>query len=459
MALATRSRQAPASTRAYQFDLPIQTEGELELFLLLTTGFRIPKVRVCENHCSPWEAFCDAYFCRSGPVSVWKAARAFGGKTFTLGLLSWVEVITQMVDVNVLGGSGEQSTRVHEYTQQFWQHPNAPSHLLLSDPTMKQTRLSNGANIRTLMASQASVRGPHPVKLRCDEVDEMEIEILNAALGQPMSKGEIKAHTVLSSTHQYAMGTMTEVLQRAADNDWPVFQWCFEETSQPHGWLPVHDIELKKQTVPKAVWDNEFCLQDPAPDIRAINTEKVLLAFRRSLGEFAGGNQEYIEIEPPDPEGEYSTGADWARKRDWTIIVTLRTDTHPKRVVAWERSGRMPWPAMIGKLNRRLDRYGGNCEHDATGLGDVVDDYIEHEDKVFPYIIYGTKKRYDLVSNYIGAIERGDIVYPWIRFAEVEHRLSSVDDVYSQHTPDSIVAGALAYDAIDKERWARGPAG
>jgi hypothetical protein len=53
-----------------------------------------------------------------------------------------------------------------------------------------------------------------------------------------------------------------------------------------------------------------------------------------------------------------------------------------------------------------------------------------------------------MLSEYIGAIERGEIVSPFIRFAESEHRLASVDDVYgSGHLPDSISAGALAYQA------------
>ena len=37
-----------------------------------------------------------------------------------------------------------------------------------------------------LTASQKSVRGPHPPSLLLDEIDEMDLEIFDAALGQPM---------------------------------------------------------------------------------------------------------------------------------------------------------------------------------------------------------------------------------------------------------------------------------
>src|SRR3990172_11636587 len=97
----------------YVFELPLRTEAELKLFVQKAFGVSIPDVVVCEGHASPWRAFCDAYFARS-PVSVWKASRAFGGKSFTLALLGLTEACTLKASINILGGSGEQSRRVHK---------------------------------------------------------------------------------------------------------------------------------------------------------------------------------------------------------------------------------------------------------------------------------------------------------------------------------------------------------
>jgi hypothetical protein len=60
-----------------------------------------------------------------------------------------------------------------------------PRQMLIND-SMYETRLTNGAKVRALLASQRSVRGPHPQRLRLDEIDEMDVGILDSAMGQPM---------------------------------------------------------------------------------------------------------------------------------------------------------------------------------------------------------------------------------------------------------------------------------
>ena len=58
------------------------------------------------------------------------------------------------------------------------------------------------------------------------------------------------------------------------------------------------------------------------------------------------------------------------------------------------------------------------------------------------------RARSDLLSNYISAIERGELESPMIEFMYNEHKYASVDDVYgSGHLPDSIAAGALMWSA------------
>jgi len=454
---------------AHDFKLPITNEEYLKKFILLAFGVKVPDVQVCPNHSTPWRAFCDSYFCRS-PVSVWKASRGFGGKSFLLALLGLTEAITLKADVNILGGSGEQANRVHEYMRRFWDYRGAPKNLLASDPSRRETSLTWGNSIRTLMASQASVRGPHPQKLRVDENDEVDIAILDAALGQPMGKSGIEAQTTLSSTHQYADGTMTEVLRRAREKGWAVHEWCWRESLEPHGWLLASEVERKRLEVTAAMWAVEYDLQEPSPESRAIQPQAVAAMFRKELGEYDGYDGEYIEAESPvvvcqkcsheveidnAPEdgccrecngvmeaAKYATGADWARKRDWTVIVTARIDVTPKRIVAFERMNRRPWPAMIGRLDARLQRYpNSRAAHDATGLGDVVSGYLTSGAKG---VVMVGRARSDMLTNYIGSVERGEYVSPLIRFMESEHRYASVDDVYgSGHLPDTIAATAI----------------
>ena len=437
-----------AKVRDWQFDLPLQSEEELKLFVEKAWGVTIPDTQVCENHMTPWRAFADAYFAHA-PITVWKASRGFGGKSFLLALLGLTEAATLKADVNILGGSGEQSANVLEYVQEFWNYESAPMDLLAGD-VKRETRLEWGNTIKALMASQRSVRGPHRPRLRLDEVDEMKLAIFDAAMGQTMAvigddgEIEIPAQTVASSTHQNADGTMTEVLKRAKTKGWPVYEWCYKETSaEPDGWLLRSEIERKRSEVTAAMWQVEYDLQEPSPESRAIQPESVAVMFDEELGDFEGRNGQYIEIEEPQDGARYATGADWARKKDWTVIITLRTDCTPMRVVAFERLGRRPWPMMIGRFAERHKRYGGAAAHDATGLGDVVAGMMEGfaED-----VIMAGRARDDLLSEYIAAIERDEIVAPMIDFMHGEHKYASVDDVYGRgHLPDSIAAGALAY--------------
>jgi hypothetical protein len=435
--------------KRHRFQLPIHNETDLREFVRLAWGVTFPDVQVCESHSTPWRAFADAYFARS-PVSVWKGSRGFGGKSFTLAVLGLTEAVTLKANVNLLGGSGEQSRRVHEHMQALWQSPSAPRQLMGSDPSKLETRLVWGNTIQALMASQASVRGPHPQRLRLDEVDEMDLAILDAAMGQPMSGASgIATQTVMSSTHQYPDGTMTEVLKRAAAKGWPVHEWCWRETSaQPGGWLSTEEIERKRSEVTAAMWQVEYDLQEPSPQSRAIQPEAVRAMFRRELGEFRGADGECIEIEAPVAGALYSSGADWARKQDWTIMLTFRHDCKPARLVAFRRMGRRPWPVMVAAYDELVTRYPGHAADDGTGLGDVVGGYMRCQSE---HVVMVGRSRADMLSNYIAAVERGEIVAPHIEYMESEHRLASVDDVYgSGHLPDSISAAALAWSGLQK---------
>ncbi len=495
--------------------LPIPTnDDELHAAVLHNFGINIPRQKVCAHHVAPFTAFADAFFARH-PLAIWLASRGFGGKSLTLSLLSLAEATFLGSKVNLLGGSGEQSVRVLKYMNgeempgKLWFAPNAPVHLLqggLEKGLLKrETTLVNGGYINALMASSASVRGPHPQRLRMDEIDEMEQNILDSALGQPMSKEGVNgymvdAQVVCSSTHHYANGTMTEMMRRAAENGWPIFEWCYRENLVSNGgWLPDKEVETKKSIILAAMWETEYENQEPNPEGRAIDTEKCKAAFMRDLTlwnvtpelkederypkfEFEGSNGEEIIIEEPYEGGEpipvcgrcsfvyhledkesrycprcdqprpktrggyYSTGTDWAKKKDHTIIKTFRIDVRPVRMVAWKRMGRLPWPVMVKSHEDRVAKYPGAAYHDATGIGDALGDYMIAGSEG---IIMQGRVRYELLQEYILAIESGRVIFPFIRRAFLKHSHASVDDVFRYgekfHVPDEISAGALAW--------------
>lgn len=430
-----------------------QDDDELWHYIRVVWGMTIPRTPVCKHHTSPFRALADAYFGRY-PVTIWKASRGFGGKSTLMGTLSAIEASTLGAQITILGGSASQSQRVHEVTHELWYAPLAPKGLLSSDPTKFTTRLTNGAWITALMASQKSVRGPHPQRLRLDEVDEMDMELFEAAQGQPMDARGLKAQTVISSTHQYPDGTMTALLKRANEKGWPVYEWCWREsmgTAGEQGWLTEEMVERKKMEVSQRMWDIEYDLQEPSFDGRAIETAYVDSAYDPNLGVFVGEPDQHIIYESPQPDGSYITGVDWAKERDWTIIRTFRVDCDPWIEVAFLRTGRKPWPEMVNDLDSRLEAYGGYCIHDSTGIGDVVDDLIQYDRKKVKGVALRGRERETVFTEYIAGIEQFAIRSPRIEYAYNEHKYVTQKDLFGGgHPPDTFIAGALAWSMRKK---------
>ncbi len=438
---------APAVTPGAPSLAPLRTREELLDFARQKFGVTVPDTKCCAGHAPPADAFAASYFADKS-MTIWKASRGLGGKSHLLSLLASVEAATLHCDVTLLGGSGEQSERILESTTGFWEFPHAPADELAGEPTQKVIRFRRGHKVYRLTASSRSVRGPHPVRMRIDEADEMKWKIYEAASGQTMAKRGVKAQTTAASTHHYPNGTMTRILKMAADRGWPVFEWCYKENLEPHGWLAASEVGRKRDEVTVETFRTEYDLQEPSPENRAIVPECVDKMFTRKLGAFAGGNGEYIELERPHKRGRYATGADWARTSDRTCIWTFRIDVSPMRLVAFEQMNRRPWPEMVKKFDRRVQRYPGPAAHDATGVGDVVDGYISVEATGVKLV---GKDRADIFTEYIAGIENGECLAPYIEYTAKEHKHASTDDLFGGgHPPDTFVAGAMAYHAATK---------
>jgi hypothetical protein len=428
-----------------------QTDDALWDYVHTTWGVAIPRVQVCPQHVAPFAAFADAYFVRRASMHVWEGSRGFSGKSYLLALLGLTIACTRGGSVNILGGSGEQSRRVHEYMDHAWRVTTAPRQRLAGEPLAMRTRLVDGSVIQCLLASSTSIRGGHPVSLLLDEVDEFALPLFDAAMGQTMSQPGRPAVTVAASTHQYPDGCFTEVKKRAAAQQWRVATWCYRESMAPHGWLAPAEVERKRREVSEAMFRVEYDLQEPSPESRAIQPQALEAMFQEALGRYQGAAREYIELEAPVAWGAYVHGADWAKHQDWTEIVSLRTDQIPWRLVAYERMQRLPWPQMVGRFDARIARFKqgqSRAEHalfDRTGIGDVVDGYLT--EAATGFLMVG-RARADLFSECVAGIERGELVSPVIDSLKGQLQYCTVDDLYGAgHPPDGFVALALAYRA------------
>lgn len=449
-------------TQTFQLVRPPRTDDELYHLIQILWGVTIPRTRVCPEHSTPFAALSEAFFGRA-PVSVWVGSRGLGGKSRTLAYLSLTEAVLLGAEISLLGGSLEQSQNIHNAMRDGWDHPLAPRHMKVDD-TVTRLKLDNGSLVRPLTASEKTVRGPHPQRLRLDEIDVMDISILDSAMGQPMPKNGIDTQTVMSSTHQNPAGTMTEILTRAAESDWPVHRWCYKETSNPvDGWLSPDFIDRKRSETTAQMFAIEYDLQEPSVGNRAFDTSSVERMFVDAPDPFAptiesplirqnGRVEKYVLVEPVR-EGDYVIAADWAKEQDYTVISVWRYDTDEMILVAYYRAQRLPWPVMVGQYNEWLSYYGCNkAIHDGTGVGNVVNDYIDRRSR--PFLMTG-RQRNEMLTEYIAAVERDLVRSARITSAYTAHKYASYEQIYNigqdSHLPDEICSFALAWKATGRK--------
>jgi len=110
---------------------------------------------------------------------VW--ANRGGGKTFLGAVATMLDLVFKPgIEVRILGGSLEQSQRMHEYLRRLFESPCiAP--LVDGKITERRLVLLNGSRAQVLAQSQTSVRGTRVQKVRCDETELFEPEVWEAA--------------------------------------------------------------------------------------------------------------------------------------------------------------------------------------------------------------------------------------------------------------------------------------
>lgn len=448
-------------------DRPPKTEEELWYLTQALWGHKIPRTKVCPDHDAPFDAFATAYFSREPQILI-HGSRGLAGKSRTLSILGLTKAAVMGSDVNILGGSLNQSNNIHQTMRDAWDSKYAPKYMI-KDDNMTLIKLHNGAKIRPLTASQKTVRGPHPPFLLLDEIDEMDQLILDAALGQPMEqenwRGEIiPAQTTMSSTWQYADKTFAEMYRRHQEQEMPIFTWCYRETSNPvDGWLRPDFIEEKKRQIPAEMWRVEYELGEPSIGNRAFDSAAVERTYSLPAPSEAdtikvGKDFEQYKFDEYRIDRDYIIAADWAKDIDFTVIGVWDVTELPMKRVYFMRMRRMPYPVMIAYYNKLMRTYNADGIHDGTGLGNVVQDYLDARAQKF--LMTGAK-RDNMLSEYVSAVENDKVRSPRITSPYKATLYCSTEDLYSRgkefHLPDEVCADALAWHLVSSRAVATIP--
>lgn len=187
--------------------------------------------KLCNNpdHVPQFRVVSDVLRDVAGDYVIW-ACRA-GSKTFLYGGLdSWVKSCSRSrYETRILGGSLEQSLLSYEAMKIFRDETDPVNTRIQGDILQSRTEFKNKSKVSILAASIKSVRGPHPQCLKLDEVDEIESNVYNAALSQPLSKFGHKAVLGMFSTNHNVMGQMDKALEKAKEFGTSIYKYCIWE--------------------------------------------------------------------------------------------------------------------------------------------------------------------------------------------------------------------------------------
>lgn len=211
------------------------------------------------------------------------------------------------IEIRVLGGSMDQSKRMHTHLKRLLDPRRNPALASMVDGSMteKRIRFRNGSEVELLAQSQASVRGTRVQKLRCDEVELFDRDVWDAAQLVTRSKAirladgselEVTGSIECLSTMHVPHGLMRALVDSAREGARRVFRWgvvdvlgkCGEEhecgacalspecggrakerdaAGQGAGHVSVRDAISMKGRVSQNTWDAEMlCLATKRSD-------------------------------------------------------------------------------------------------------------------------------------------------------------------------------------------------
>jgi hypothetical protein len=123
----------------------------------------------------------------------------------------------------------------------------------------------------------------------------------------------------------------------AGDPAWAITH----ESSYANPFIPVDELDMRKRTLPEAVYNQEILAEYIADSG---------MVFRRVM--------DAAVIEEPIPAksgGQYVIGVDWGKSNDFTVIYVLDVDT--KEMVAADRFNQIDYNLQMGRLMAWVDRY------------------------------------------------------------------------------------------------------
>lgn len=368
-----------------------RTPAQLRQWLRVVLEIDVPSRPRVAGHQSPFDYLRHAFFDDAGPRDCVVWACRGGGKTFYAALATALDLMFKPgVEVRALGGSLEQSRRMHHHLRQLFDTPPlAP--LLDGRPTDRRLTLINGSAVEVLAQSHTSVRGSRPQVLRCDEAELFDPDIWQAAQLTTRSKqcGDVFVRGAVEalSTHHAPSGLMarlisddtraqfrwgvTDILERCpADRPCaacPLEPECAGAAKAGQGHLSIDDAVTLKSRTDEATWHAEMLCNSPR------RTDSVYPEFDPGVHVF--------DADPHPHDGlTWIGGMDFGLRHPTAILIACVDEEGVVRIVDERiragallgehirsiREARWPTPAWIG-----VDP-AGHQRSDQTGVSPIT---------------------------------------------------------------------------------------
>lgn len=300
------------------------SEDALHAWIAGALGVVVPRHPLTPGSASPFDYLRHAFFEDAAPRDcvVW-AARG-SGKTFYAALATALDLVFKPgIEVKILGGSLQQSSRMHRHLRELLARPVLSP--LVKSITERRIVLASGSSAEILAQSERAVRGSRPQKLRCDEVELFDPEVWAAAQFVTRSRDcgvPVRASIEALSTWHRPHGLMRELVE-AKDAPRALLRWgvidvletcppeedcdscvlrsdCAGRAKRARGHLPIADARAMKRRADRASWRAEMLCEKPS------RRSAVLPEFER---------ERHVVTDAPDPR-EDRPGLRWLAGMD-----------------------------------------------------------------------------------------------------------------------------------------------
>lgn len=234
----------------------IKNDEILHFYIRYYLGFYIPRKRFCRDHVGPFKFISDMFFEKVRSAIAF--ANRTGGKTQDTAILNHLDMMFKPdCEIASAGAIKQQADRCREYFERFHMNNEYIKDYLLKSPTKTISVYKNGSYSEIITASIAGFNGPHPQKVRLDEVELMDWDVIQQGLSISQTKKGIMSQILYLSTRKFSSGTMQRLLDQAKNDTrkvggYQIYKWCIWEILETctreckddkvYGDCPIHQL-------------------------------------------------------------------------------------------------------------------------------------------------------------------------------------------------------------------------